>query len=567
MKIRQLLFPVFLFIILLAEGSGIKFGRDVSLFLIILAPAFFFFINKEKIYIPKKAGALAGLFLITAAVSAFVSEDLSRSFPHFLFLFSAILLMLYAYNNKDEIKKSLTFTIYSLSGVFTGILLLKQFLGLSLFPFASHGYQLTHPFFYSHNHLGDFLVLSVILIVYSFFAQKKRNLGTIWILPAITMIVFSYSRSAYISLAFPLMFFAFQKLKNKTRNQVIKIAVPLFLLFTVFIFFLASSIMESRSIPFLNSTHQILVKNAGLFAYKSFFSDRPKYLEQGLRSIINHPLFGVGGDNFFYASRETTKNPFSEIVLTSHNIFLDKLAELGVISGGLFITFILLLFLKSDRKSFFLLALAMLINFQTDYTFQIYSVFLLFCIFLCVSYKEENVTVKSLTPFMLSLTSAFLGLIILLSFLLSSLGQHKTAVTLYPLNRESYFPLITSEIKTGEDNSALKHTNNLALFFPNDAQALIFAGDMFSRLNDKKKAFNLYDKGFMLDPYRYPPLIKGLYKMKTEFEGKKSADDFLLTFYTKIYNLEHTWAVPKDYFMTLNKTCAEAGIRCPYVVH
>ena len=564
---RHLFFPFFLFVVLLIEGSGIEFGREISLYLILFAPIFFFLINKEKIYIPKKAGAISGLFLITAAVSTLASEDLSRSLPHFLFLLSIMLLVLYAYNNKDDIKKNLPAIVYSLSAIFTGILLLKQFLNFSLFPFASNGYQLTHPFFYSHNHLGDFLVLTTILLIYGFFSQKKRNPGAIWILPVITAIIFSYSRSAYISLVVPLVFFVFQRLKNKTRIQVVKIAAPLFLLFSVFVFFIATSIMESRSIPFLSSTHQILVKNGGLFAYKSFFSARPKYLEQGLRSIVNHPLFGVGGDNFFYASRETTKNPFTEIVLTSHNIFLDNLADLGVISGGLFAVLVLLLFLKSERKVFFLLALAMLVNFQTDYTFQIYSIFLLFFIFLCVSYKEEGVAVKPLTPFLLSLVPAFLGVIILLSLLLSSLGQYKTAVALYPFNREAYFPLITSEVRNGEKDFAIADVNKLVFFFPNDAQALIFAGDILAGQGLKEKAYHNYYKGFMLDSYRYPPLIKGLYKMKEQYEGKKSADKFLLSLYTKIYNLEHTLFVPQEYFMALNKACVEAEIRCPYVVH
>lgn len=567
LKIRQRIFPIFLFFILFLEGSGIGVGRDIALYLTIISPAFFFLLNSKKIHVPKQVGILGGAFLLTSIISTLFSYDLSRSVPYVLFLSSSFLLMLYAYNNKEEIGKYMPLTIYTLAGIFSFLFFIKQVLNITLLSqFTTNGNQLTYPFFYSHNHLGDFLILPVVLLVYSISTQKIPLIKAISILAALVFILFSYSRSAYIALTAALIFIMLPAIKQ-TKKQRVKFLIPFILLFIVFSFFILTSAMESKPIPFINTARQILVQKSGLFAYKTLLSDRPEYMRQGLKSIANHPFFGVGGANFFYASRETTKNPITQIVLTSHNIFIDMLVELGVIAGGLFIAFVIMLFLRSEKKLFLVLATALLINFQTDYTFQIYSFFLLFLLLLALSYKEKEIILNPLAGFLTGSIPAFCAIIILVSFFLSFGHQYKASVAIYPFNREAYFPLISSETKQGNKNSVINYSDKQISAFPNDAQVLIFAGDVFSQINEEKKALFLYEKGFKLDPYRYPPLIRGIFLMKKKFEGEESAKKFILDIFHRVDLLEHTWYVPSIFFTSLNNVCTEANMNCPLVRH
>ena len=66
------------------------------------------------------------------------------------------------------------------------------------------------------------------------------------------------------------------------------------------------------------------------------------------------------------------------------------MTENGILAGLIFFAIIIVAFKRSKPEAFSIAAFVLLLNFQTDYTYRIFSLFLLFFILLGVSYEEKN---------------------------------------------------------------------------------------------------------------------------------------------------------------------------------
>jgi O-antigen ligase len=113
--------------------------------------------------------------------------------------------------------------------------------------------------------------------------------------------------------------------------------------------------------------------------YKSADGNRIEYTTDGLASILQNPLLGVGPGNFVLISQSNWK-PGYLWTESGHNILLDIFVENGVLAGVFFILIIYQFLKQASRNVFFFMALALLFNFLTDYTYRIFSFFLLFYI-------------------------------------------------------------------------------------------------------------------------------------------------------------------------------------------
>ncbi|HVT01087.1 MAG TPA: O-antigen ligase family protein [Patescibacteria group bacterium] len=255
------------------------------------------------------------------------------------------------------------------------------------------GYQLVFPSFGSHNHLGDFLLISLVTCFYFLitkggprilYIHNKPILIYLLIIFLTPYFIFSYSRSAYVSLALTLimMFIYFAKEKYfKTSTTVFGLIVLIITLCSGFLFLVSNTSIKPLMTKNINND---LSKNHNL-TQKYPSGNRQQYLYQGISSLRESPL-GVGAGNFVYASKKY-KGSIEWWTETSHNIFVDVFVENGLISGFLFLIIISILFLKSNKDAYFFVALALLINFQSDYTYRIYPIFLLFCMFIGLAYR------------------------------------------------------------------------------------------------------------------------------------------------------------------------------------
>lgn len=252
------------------------------------------------------------------------------------------------------------------------------------------GYQLVFSRFGSHNHLGDFLVLPMFISLYFLFkkGQKKYLLPLVLFFP---FFIFSYSRSAYLSFIFTGSVFLTQWFligDSKLRKSIPALFASLGIIITSLFFVI--TVFESGYVSFLNPIHQELVSTFGL-RFKHFGANRPEYIRTAINSIKEKPFFGVGPGNFRYASMKYSSIP-NYSTHSSHNIFFDVLVEYGFATFLIFLVFISFTVWKlmQTPSIYGYLYMALLLNFQTDYTFRIFSIALLFCIFTGIIFKMKK---------------------------------------------------------------------------------------------------------------------------------------------------------------------------------
>lgn len=376
-------------VIFLPESLGLPWGRVVSVSSAGLMVIFLMYKNLNARILNQKMISLLlfSFLLLISSVSQSVQIQISLiSLAELVILTGTVIIAGIYYKLLEKIIPGilvvlgLFLCIYSF---FLNILLPGGFI-----PFD--GYQLVFSRFGSHNHLGDFLVLPIMISLYYLF--KKRDIKY---LPALLLffpfLIFSYSRSAYLSFILTASIFLLRwfliggnKLKKAIPVAFASLGIILVLLFSVI------TVFESGYITFLNPLHQELVNRYGL-RFKHFGANRPEYIKTAIKSVKEKPFFGLGPGNFRYASIKYSSIP-NYTTHSSHNIFLDVLTEYGFFIFLLFVSFVGFTVWKSAQTPslYSYLYLALIVNFQTDYTFRIFVLALLLCIFTGIILKIKN---------------------------------------------------------------------------------------------------------------------------------------------------------------------------------
>lgn len=567
--LEQNMLIFFLCISLFFEGIGIPFGRESTYFLILIMPLLLFtrsILLKHKIVVPKNISYFFLLFLIFSSLATIFSLNIQKSFEYLIYLIALYLIFIYAYNYKALIEKKLTTLIFLLSTLFV---LYSIILSLNLFPFLTPltGYQFVFsPKLIFHNHLGDFLTLPIIICFYYLFRRKWIFVSLLFVFYSLPFVVFSYSRSAYFSITLTvvsLYHFLIAKNKSWKHKLIFQILISGIVLLTLFLSL--ATTLQTKEHTILSSINKFLIEKEGLSKNKDISGNRFNYLIQGTLSITNRPLFGVGPYNFEYISNEFSNNPMYGTTFTAHNIFLEIASEHGLLAFITFAVFIILLFAKSKKNVLYFVLLVMFINFQTDYTYRIYSFFLLFFVIAGTIYAEKNE--KGINIKMLLVTSIFLSLfafIILLSNILQLNNHSREAFLIYPINERVYVPLINQQLNAKNNKNAIILSGIYESLFSGDYLAYENLGHIYEDISDKKKALYYYEKSLSKNYFRTPYLIEKVYTLKKETQGEKNANSFILNTFTKLNKLEHPWYVPEEFIKILYKTCSGSSIKkCP----
>ena len=370
--ISTFIFIIFLFLIFLAEGLGIKNGHYIALFLIFVAPFFLLlsqvFLDKKYIF-PKISTVLLLGFLLFSVISTFFSRNISNSIEYILLYSSLILVFLYAYNNKGIIQKILLPILFVLSIVYinTSILVLisesKNI--FTLIPVSA--YQFIYSSFGTHNHVGDFLLLPLVASFYGLFYKKYTLYSLIFIFFSFPFFLLSFSRSAYLAFGTTTLFIMVSYWFHTKKFPLAKIALVVGLYSILFFFtFMTGVRIEEGSL--LSPLHTQIQQTFDL-GNKLPIGGREDYFRLSIKSIMENP-------SLLY------EEYFQRTSFLSHNIFLEIAAENGLPAVIFLMGAILTIIYKAKKDIFFFLFLVLLINFQTDYTYAFYSLLFLFFILL-----------------------------------------------------------------------------------------------------------------------------------------------------------------------------------------
>ena len=318
------------------------------------------------------------------------------------------------------------------------------FIGYSLFPLLPPHLekQVVLASYASHNHLGDFLGLFLILLL-----SYHKRFFFIAFFSIFWFFIFSFSRSAYLAFLITAGLFFIQKYKTIRRPYIYVGAVSLGIIL-IFITLISSQNITPTS-PLFNP-QQYLSKTMTLNP-RDFLSGRDIFAKQAIQSIKEHPFFGIGAGNFLKASLKY--NVGNNISDSAHNIFLEVATEQGIPAALLLLVIVLLILFSTFNHppSIFYLLLYLLVNFQTDYTYQIYLFLILATIIAATIYKEEKEIPLPLWLYG-GVNVILLGSLVLMitSTLFLKQNDPVSALSWYPLNRQAYI----EAIKQNSDKNA-----------------------------------------------------------------------------------------------------------------
>lgn len=526
----MIIFYLFFLAIFLLEGLGVNGGRTLTFHFILILPFFLFLPairQQNKLTTPRSATLLYLLFLLFSAISTLSSVNIQTSFEYLLFYAALFLVFLYAYNHRQRLQLPLLTLIFASSfllAFFSLAIRLGKTTSLDFaYPNYQTGYNLVYSHYETHNLLGDFLLVPLVLSLVLLLTKQMTVLPLISIFFLSPFFLLAYSRSAYLSLIAiltALVIFLTKKTKKKIPLSHLNLLVILIILASLLFF---TTVEEALYYPPFSHLTVWLKEHTNL-TYKTFWSWRGAYLKQGLTAFHQDPLFGVGPQNLRYASEKYLQEP-DQLSYSSHNIFLDILFENGLLAGSFFLGFILLILLALPRAlkdphlvPFGFALLALLVNFQTIYSFDIYSLLFLFFVLAGITSGDllrKSPGVKSEagsnTGSNTGVACIIAGVIALIVFAKAGSNffhqrdQNLLAFYLYPLNKAVYSPLIAQ---------SPAHLKLYAKLFSGDADVLEEIGDAYLRYGNESQALLYYEKAFYAKKFNSPELLKKYYRLK-----------------------------------------------------
>ena len=522
-----LIFYLFLFAILIFDGIGIKGGLEIAYYLTLSTPLFLylgsFIFSEFEFKINSKVLKSIIFFSIFIFISTIFSVDRQNSFQSLLIHTAIILIYIWVVNYRIRLVKYLKSFLIIIGTLFC-ILAVLGYLKI-LIPYSEFNFFNTGK--YTHNHLGDYLGLVLILLLTGNNILKNRG-SWIFVLLFIPFFIFSFSRTAYLSLSIVLLVYLWLVKKNQ-RNHWQRLKVGLFIIIglSILIFFSTNKVGKNQGIT-LSNTFLI-----SYFHYqpKDLLSNRDYYFNWGLQALRDHPIFGIGPDNYKVGSYK-----YSRILLhgsrSSMNIFIDYFSELGIVGG---ISFILLI-LALIKKGFSWSGLYLLLCFQTYGLHKFTSILLLFFVILALGYKNKSVgdidkNLNYKTLILLSTVILLFAMRIFLSVIFYEQGKYNYALRLYPLNKDAIVSLVWKQQST---KNLDQYVTKLTRISSQSAPAWYWIGKKYQALGDKINALKYY--GFVYNwnpffynvnyagfPYGQKSLVYQIYKMEIEINNVKSA--------------------------------------------
>jgi O-antigen ligase len=200
------------------------------------------------------------------------------------------------------------------------------------------------------NPLGAYLVLVITLTVSLFIKNKNRRLiGIIFVIVALIVIFFTYSRSAWLGLVLANGLLIYQLIQNrKTRQLIFGIGITIAVI-------LASTIAIFNRHSIVNNT--LLHSDKSSRALDSSNEVRIEAVNRSLKSVVEQP-WGRGPGTAGPASFRNHHSP-----RLAENYYLQVAQEVGIIGLAIFITINFLIVKKLWQLRRQLLATALLASF------------------------------------------------------------------------------------------------------------------------------------------------------------------------------------------------------------
>ena len=205
----------------------------------------------------------------------------------------------------------------------------------------------THP-----NILGGFLFCSLLASFYLFMKAIPRSgyksrlvFLTLTIFLQVFTLYIAFSRSAILALVLAVLIWGFLQCKGIIKNKS-------FRSLTFYRFAILASAILSSAVICIAMFYPQLIARGGIINYNAVTtyadSERIQYLKMAVDMIKEHPLLGIGFNNFqLYEAPNQAGYPGHIFFSKVHNIYLLIASEMGLIGALLFSLFIFSILKKS----------------------------------------------------------------------------------------------------------------------------------------------------------------------------------------------------------------------------
>jgi hypothetical protein len=473
---------------------------------------FFVYKNRLKqIRIPK-SGLFYLAFIILSIISSSRAIDSEIGFNNIFVYISGLLIIIFSFNLKEQLKKNL-FKFIIISSV---IFLLTYLINIS---FKLHLFNNSASLLYQYDHiqLGNLLVLPFIILFPNFLS---------WIF--FVFVLFSYSRTAYLALIIGIF--------TSINNNFLKILIVLITLTFLF----------------------VTTKNIFFTKNKKPFGFRNIYFNYAISSIRENPLFGVGPGNFYYAASKRLTN-YNQNTTTAHNILLDILAENGVLAALFFMLFIYLFINKAKKDIFFWLFISLTVIFLFDFSYRFNSFLFLWLLLLTmISNKKESISVNSPLFFILLLIVSQL-------IIVRESGYFKNSINPILFKKEIYFKEVEKEIIAYQPQKAIQYLDNLGDNFDRNftitrKKAFYYniLGQTGKSLLYYKKTVSLYPFILVLDPKIADKILKLNQDIYIDQKGTSEASQFFVDLVSNNESIKKN----SQLYKSINDFCLNNGLKC-----
>ncbi|GAB4219554.1 MAG: hypothetical protein Fur009_6270 [Candidatus Microgenomates bacterium] len=477
--------------------------------LLTLIFTFIYFVKKKgSIYISQTPTLFLLFFLIFTVITLNFSYDKASSLEGIILYISAFLLLIVSYNHQQQIKKILqTFFITTTFLTIIAYLIGKYF----KLNFLEEPSALIYAG-YHHNLIGNFLALGLIyFLTKNIFYNQKINIFLILLI--ISFLLLTVSRTAYFSIFIISLILFF---KNKNLNKIL-----------FFILLLITVISLFSTIYFTKETNRFLPifvqKFLTIEKEKTFFGNRPKYFYYTLKAFKDNPL-GVGINNLHW---HTPKYQFflEEAVTTSHNFFLDILAENGIFAFLAFSLFLIYIIknLYFDEVTYVFLGLNLV--FLTDFLHR-YDFFIIFYFFLAglVLNKKEKINLNKIYFLIINVILLIISFMISSSYLLNNFNQKELAIRLYPFNWR-FYNMFIYENKNKYPHKALNYLLKFEKLFADGSTINLIKAKNFLDFNEKEKALFYFEKAFLENPFYLDFYFNEFMNLNMDIYGEKAGKE------------------------------------------
>jgi O-antigen ligase len=407
-RLHLVVFSLTTLAIFIIGGTGVKGAAESSIHIIFALPllsilaTYIAHIHDHPILFPRNISLAFAGFVFFSYISFLFSDNMIFSGAYLLLYITSFLIFLFVTTFQKSLLPLIKTVVFVSTLFFTAYsAVINTFPDKLRFLIPAEGYQIVHSRFGSHNHLGDFLIVPISYCIYMYILHRQRFYLAI-IAFCYPFYILSYSRSAYLSL-FITTILIFIYLRH---HNIVSTIVIMVILVTSTVFFAVTVIepkYEHSQIPLYS-----VIREALNLPYKGM-GDREQYVDQAILSVREDPFFGRGPGNFLDASLQYAQP--HKGTSTAHNIFLDMIVENGALAFTCFLIVIFLI-LRSTLTNISALTfptIALLLNFQTDYTHRINLFLLLFFILAGLQYKEVKDYKNSTLFILISLALIFVS--------------------------------------------------------------------------------------------------------------------------------------------------------------